>query len=188
MVQSGDLECPDRILVVRGHEDHRRHALRPDGLNDGKAVGSGHLHVEKHQIRLLLANQDDRFSSVSCFADETDLRLAAEQQLQPLARKRFVIHNENFQMHASPSGGTIRIGNVIVTRTPRFAGCSTMRCALSPYNRAKRFLVFVSLIPKWLGMAVSSPGPSSDTTRVSELLARVAAISIVTASSLWPSP
>ena len=40
------------------------------------------------------------------------------------------------------------IGNVIVTRTPRPAACSTTRRAPSPYRRARRVLVFVSPIPE----------------------------------------
>ena len=148
IVDRGDLERPDRILVVRGHEDHRWHPLCSNGLDDRKAVGSRHLHVEEHQVRLLLANEGDRLSSVSRFRDGFDLRLTAEQPLQPLARERLVVHDENPQSHRPSSGATVRIGNVIVTRTPRPAACSTTRRALSPYSRARRVLVFVSPIPE----------------------------------------
>src|SRR6185312_8240554 len=138
----------DRVLVVRGHEDHRRHALCSNGVDDGKAVGAWHLHVEKHQIRFLLANEGDGLSPISGIRNGTNLRLAAEQQLQPLTRKGLVIHHENFQLHGSASGGTIRIGSVIVTRTPRFSACSTVSFAWSPYKRARRFFVFVRPIPE----------------------------------------
>src|SRR6478672_7099460 len=188
IVERGDLECSDGVLVVSGHEDHRRHALCSNGVDDREAVGSRHLHVEKHQVRSLLPNQDDRFSPVSGFRNGSHLRLAAEQQLQPLTGKRLVIHYENFQLHGSPSGGTVRIGNVIVTCTPRVTAGSTVRRALSPYSRARRFFVFVSPIPKWLGVGESSPGPSSDTISVRDPLLLLAATSIVTASSLWPRP
>jgi hypothetical protein len=62
-----DLERPNRILVVGGHENHRWHELCSNGMDDRKAVGSRHLHIEEHQVRLLLANQGDCLSSVSCF-------------------------------------------------------------------------------------------------------------------------
>ena len=93
-------------------------------------------------------NEGDRLSSVSRFRDGFDLRLTAEQPLQPLARERLVVHDENPQSHRPSSGATVRIGNVMVTRTPRPAACSTTRRALSPYSRARRVLVFVSPIPE----------------------------------------
>jgi len=132
IVDRCDFECPNRILVVRGHEDDWRHALYSNGIDHRKAIGTWHLHVKKYEIRPLLANESDRLSSVSRFRNRLDLRLTAEQQLQPLARDGLIIHNEDAQSHRDPSGGAVRIGSVIVTRTPLFVPGSRTRCALSP--------------------------------------------------------
>ena len=67
IVDGRHLERPDRILVVRGDEDHRRHALCSNSVDDPEAVGPRHLHVEEHQVRLLLADEGDRLPSVSRF-------------------------------------------------------------------------------------------------------------------------
>jgi hypothetical protein len=76
-----DFERPERILVVRGHEDNRRHALCSNGMDHRKAIGPRHLHVKKYEIRFPLTNKSDRLSSVSRFRDGLDMGLTAEQQL-----------------------------------------------------------------------------------------------------------
>src|SRR5580692_1522895 len=81
IVDRCDFECPDRILVVRSHEDDRRHALYSNGMDHGKAIGPRHLHVKKYEIRSLLTNESGRLSSVSRFRNRLDLGLTGEQQL-----------------------------------------------------------------------------------------------------------
>ena len=81
IVDRCDFERPDRILVVRGHKDNRRHALCSNGMDYRKAIGPRHLHIKKYEIRSLLTNKSDRLSSVSRFQDRLDLGLTAEQQL-----------------------------------------------------------------------------------------------------------
>ena len=185
IVERGDLERADRILVVRGHEDHRRHALRSDRVDDREAVHPRHLHVEQHQVRRLLANDGDRLASVARFRYGLDAGLTAEQQLQPLARERLVVHDENLQSHVDssprrPEGQ--RNGDAHAVTEP----CSRRRvaaliavqpCPAAPGVRQPDAVVLQAPV-------AASPGPSSETIKASEPFALVALTSIVTASSL----
>ena len=76
-----DFKRPERILVVRGHEDDRRHALCSNGMDNREAIGPRHLHVKEHEIRFLLTNKSNRLASVSRLRNRLDLGLTAEQQL-----------------------------------------------------------------------------------------------------------
>jgi hypothetical protein len=77
IVDRGDFKGPDGVLVVRGHEDERRHALCSDGVDDRKAISSWHLHVQEHKVRFFLANEGDCLPPVSRFGDRFHLRLTA---------------------------------------------------------------------------------------------------------------
>jgi len=69
IIDCRDFERSDRILVVRGHEDDRGHAVRSNGVDDGESVGARHLHIEEHKVEFLLPNESNGFASVACFAD-----------------------------------------------------------------------------------------------------------------------
>ena len=131
VVDRGDLECANRVLIVGGHEDERRHVLRADRLHDPEAVHAGHLDVEQHQVRFLVANQRDRLAAVARLGHGLDLRLTAEQQLQPVARERLVVdHHGADHDGASPRvAGPAQSGDDRasgLTREPgSAAGCST---------------------------------------------------------------
>jgi len=101
-------------------------------MDGRKAISARHLHVKEYEIRSPLTNTSDSLSSVARFRDRPDLGLATEQQLQPFARDGLIIYNKDAQSHREPSGGTVRIGSVIETRTPRTDAGSMTRCALSP--------------------------------------------------------
>lgn len=60
-----DFKCPDRILVMRGHKDNRRHALRPYGMDDRKAIDARHLNIEEYEVRILFANESNGFPSIA---------------------------------------------------------------------------------------------------------------------------
>ena len=46
VVDGVHIERPHRVLVVRGHEDHHRHAVRADGVDNLEAVHAWHLDIE----------------------------------------------------------------------------------------------------------------------------------------------
>ncbi len=147
VVHRRNLEGPDGVLVVRRDEDHRGHALCPDGVDHREAIDARHLHVEQHEIRLPVLNQRDRLAPVSRRQHGLDARLMIEQQLHAVPRQRLVVHHEDRQRHGSSSGPAVWTGSVMITRTPRFGAGSTTRRASPPYSRARRFLVFVRPIP-----------------------------------------
>jgi hypothetical protein len=82
-------------MIMGSYEDYWRHEFCPDGVDDCKAISARHLHIEERQVRILLANTGDCFSSVSRLQDGFDLRLPAEQSFQPIASEWLVIHDEN---------------------------------------------------------------------------------------------
>jgi hypothetical protein len=69
IIDGCDFERAESILVVRGNEDDRRHALCSNGMDHREAVGPRHLYVKKYEIRFLITNKSDRLSSVSRFRD-----------------------------------------------------------------------------------------------------------------------
>ena len=54
VVERAHLERPQRVLIVRGDEDHERHALAADRLDHLEPVHLRHLDVEEHQIRRVI--------------------------------------------------------------------------------------------------------------------------------------
>ena len=66
----------DRILIEGGREDDlgQRNFLVEQFLDNAEAVEAWHLHVQKNQIRTVLADQIDRFHSI--FALGYDLHIA----------------------------------------------------------------------------------------------------------------
>ena len=44
------LERAHGVIVVRGHEDHRRRGVRPQPLEDRESIDLGHLHVEEDEV------------------------------------------------------------------------------------------------------------------------------------------
>src|SRR5207253_1316677 len=59
---------------------------------------AGHLDIEQEHLRAARRNALDRLEAVTCFADHLGRQLARdvlEQLLQPLARRRFVVGDED---------------------------------------------------------------------------------------------
>ena len=53
VIDGADLEGPQRILVISGHENSARHALGTNGFEDSKAVQPRHLDIKKKEMRLV---------------------------------------------------------------------------------------------------------------------------------------
>ncbi len=102
IVDRVDLEGADRVLVVRRDEYDRRHPVRPDFVHHGEPVHLRHLHVQKHQVRLPLADALDGLAAVLRFLNGSDLGIVGEQHPQALARQRFIIHDQHCQTHGCP--------------------------------------------------------------------------------------
>jgi hypothetical protein len=82
------------MLVVRGHEDHRRHSIRANGAHDAKAIQFRHLHVEQHEIRAKLADALDGRASVAAFLHDLDITPILEESAKVIARNRLIVNHE----------------------------------------------------------------------------------------------
>ena len=94
VVEGADLEGLQGVLVVRGDEDHQRHALRPDRVDHVEAAHLRHLHVQEHQVRRVVLDRHHGFFAVAALRRHLDVRLERQQCRQPLARQRFVVDDQ----------------------------------------------------------------------------------------------
>jgi len=102
------VEGADCVLIVgRGKHDLRqrlRLACDKTGrpclvafeqlLNYGKSVEAWHLHVEKHQVGMMLLDQLDGLNAVSALSDDVYVADRVEQVFELVASQLFVIDNE----------------------------------------------------------------------------------------------
>ena len=89
------IEGIERVAVVRGHEDRRRHVLRADVAHDFETGATRHLHVQEHQVGLQGADGLDRRIAVVGEAGDFDAFLVTQQILEALASEGLVIDDEN---------------------------------------------------------------------------------------------
>ena len=97
------------MLIVRGHEDHERHALAADRLDHLEAVHLRHLHVEEHQVRRVIHDRGDRFLAVAALRRRS--RYPARCDSRPASRSR-----------ASGSSSTIRVLIFFISVCPSVVG------------------------------------------------------------------
>jgi hypothetical protein len=101
-----ELERVDRVLVVRGDENHQRHRVAPDLLDHLEAVDAPHLHVEKHEVGLERGDALHCLGAVATFAQHLDVTLQCAVVLQRLARDGLVVDDQR----ADHGGGTVHGG------------------------------------------------------------------------------
>jgi hypothetical protein len=82
------------VLVVGGHEDHERHSVGANRLDDVEAIHLWHLHVEEHQIGRVILNRGDGLFAIAALGHDLDVGFAPEQRRQPLPGKRLVVDDE----------------------------------------------------------------------------------------------
>jgi hypothetical protein len=101
VVDGVDLERLDRVGVVGRGEDHRRrvgHALQV--LRDLDAVDARHAHVEQHDIDPVAGDVDQGLAPVgrlACHFEGDGAAAVGEQVLQPAARRRLVVDDQDAQ-------------------------------------------------------------------------------------------
>ena len=84
------------VLIVGGHEnDGRRPVALRQFVQQGKPVLRLHLHVQKNQIRTVLALQFQPLIHIRRFADHEDFRVGQQQLPHPLSCRRFVVHDQS---------------------------------------------------------------------------------------------
>jgi hypothetical protein len=99
-----NVERADRVLIVRGHENHEWLVRRCCRAKHLEAVEPGHLHVEENEVGPLLANSANCFAPAPGFSDDVDLRLLREHRQQSPASQWFVVDDECPKRFSHPTG------------------------------------------------------------------------------------
>ena len=94
------LERPNRVLIVRRHEDDLRQARCPrvsrEQIDHGKAVEFRHLHVEKHDVHGRAGFEgrhrqvEGRLTALTA-TDQFDTVVSRQQPSQPFPARLFVV-------------------------------------------------------------------------------------------------
>jgi hypothetical protein len=95
IIQRGELERLQRVLIVRGNKNCRRHRVDTDGTNNVEARRPGHLHVEEHEIRMQRANLLDRSIAIVRGANDLDSLLVRQKIFDTLPGERLVVDDEH---------------------------------------------------------------------------------------------
>ena len=90
-------------MVVSGDEDDKGQArfLFQQLLDDAESVETGHLHVQKYELRLERADHPDGFRAVLPLRDHFHVRETFEEECEFVARRLFIIDNQRRQLHGS---------------------------------------------------------------------------------------
>ena len=99
------IECPHGVLVVSGHEHHRRRRVA-QSIEQAKAVDARHRDVEEEEIRHVRPHGLERGLRIGELAQYRDVWLAPESQTHAFARRRFIIddHDAQLAFHAKLAG------------------------------------------------------------------------------------
>jgi hypothetical protein len=100
IVESVHLKSTQCIPIVCGDEDDLRHFCVPNAgnaMHDIEPIRAGHLHVEKHEIWLVLRNRGDRGFPTVGFTHDLHAGLGTQQAQDFSARRGFVIYDENLK-------------------------------------------------------------------------------------------
>ena len=101
VIDSVHLKGLNRVVFESRCENDWRHAQLAlhELLYDAEAVKSGHLHVQKDEIRIVLLDERERFKPVFALRDHVDFRKAAQEKLQLVARGPLVVDNHCADSH-----------------------------------------------------------------------------------------
>jgi hypothetical protein len=141
------LEGAERVLVVRGDEDHRGSgawvALGGERRRDRKAVHLRHLHIQEHQVdrgagENGLPDVFDGFGAGRAATGQLDPGVAGEQAAHPLPARLLVVHDQGTNqghrqwLRSDSTSATGRAGSMIRTSTPPPATGSIRSVAAAP--------------------------------------------------------
>ena len=68
-------------------------------LEHGKTVKTWHLHIQKHHIRMVSANQVDGLDAVLALGDDLDSSRGIQKVFELLARKPFIVDDQRSHRH-----------------------------------------------------------------------------------------
>ena len=118
-------------------------------LDDAEAVEAGHLHVEKKQVGIVLADEVDGFKAVFALRDDVDIAGILEQIGKFVARELFIIDDDggkghrdrrhsSFKARSGPECAALRESAVSITTAQKEAqGEGGRFWALRPRFRAR---------------------------------------------------
>jgi len=91
IVDRRELECLDGVLVVGGHEHHRRHARPGCELQTGLL---GHLNVEQHDVGLVRGDDEASLGGVGSLAHNGHVTDSFEHPDETAARRSLVVDHD----------------------------------------------------------------------------------------------
>ena len=96
VVDGVDVEGAHRVLVEGGGEDDLRQPVLvlDELLEHGESVEAGHLHIEKDEVGLVLADELDGLDAVCALGHDFDAAGGVEQILQLFARELLIVDDE----------------------------------------------------------------------------------------------
>jgi hypothetical protein len=75
------------------------HLGRDEFFQHSETVQSGHLHIQKHQVRRVFFDQRNGFHAVLALANHVDFREALQQERELVARGLLVVYNNGVYGH-----------------------------------------------------------------------------------------
>src|SRR5687768_16668592 len=102
IVDRADFERIYGVVVESSYKNHRRHFVGPHCRNDVEAVKLRHLHIEKYQIGLEVADRRDSLRSGLAFAEHDNIRQGGEECAHAAACERLVVDDQH--AHRTVSG------------------------------------------------------------------------------------
>ena len=112
VVERVHLERPQRVLVVGGDEDDRRHAFGADGLNHAERVEPGHLHVEEHEVWRVVLNRRHGLRAVAALGDDLHILFLLQQRQHALARDRLIVNDQGSDLVHATLSISVRSGPI----------------------------------------------------------------------------
>ena len=103
VVNSVYFERLDRVLVKGGGENDlgKGDFLVEQFLDHAKAIEAGHLHVEKDQVGVVLADQVDAFEPVFALGHDVHVADIFQQEGKFVTGKLFIVHDDCGQRHSN---------------------------------------------------------------------------------------
>src|SRR2546430_5684562 len=94
-----------RVLIEGRRENNlgERNLAVEQLLEDAETVQARHLDVEKHQVRIVFADQADRFQAVLALCDHIHVVQVLQQIGELIACQLFVVDDDRGEWHGVPS-------------------------------------------------------------------------------------
>jgi hypothetical protein len=91
----------NRVVLESRCKDDRRHAQLAlhELLYHAEAVQSGHLHVQKNEIGIVLLDERQCFNPVLPLCNHFNFRKTAQEKLQLVARGALVVYDYGADSH-----------------------------------------------------------------------------------------